>query len=191
MAPQSGWIDQLHARISVLPRRLVGPGPDEAARQLILSAAAAAPDHGQILPWRFIEVSAQARAKLADVFEQDLMDRDPDCSTEERLQAREKAERSPWLLLCVCRETDEYPKINLHERYISLGCAIQNMLLTATQLGLGSSLTTGQALRSTRLAQLAGLRPGEAMACFLSVGHVGSLPKPKARPSPADYFSVL
>ena len=41
------------------------------------------------------------------------------------------------------------------ERLISLGCALQNMLLAAQSMGSGSGLTSGAALESQRLRERA------------------------------------
>lgn len=43
----------IEARRTVLPRHLRAPGPDDGELAGIVRAAAAAPDHGQLLPWRF------------------------------------------------------------------------------------------------------------------------------------------
>lgn len=181
----------MKSRITVLPKRLVNPAPSNEQKENILMAAATAPDHRQILPWRFIEISDQSRNQLAQIFEEDLLNRDVGCTPDQKEKAREKAYRSPWLVACICRETDDEPHVNPHERYISLGCAIQNMLLAATSLGFSSSLTTGQAMRSTPMASFLKLEHGEAVACFVSIGKAGSTPKVKTRPEPHQYFSTV
>ena len=40
----------IRARQIVLPKRLAAPGPDKASFLVMLEAAAAAPDHGKLLP---------------------------------------------------------------------------------------------------------------------------------------------
>jgi nitroreductase len=97
----------IHSRRTTLPKRLCGPGPDATQKRLILEAAAAAPDHDQILPWRFVEVPHPSRTALGLAFEEALITRDPAASEEDRLQARDKALRSPWLLLAVVRTGGE------------------------------------------------------------------------------------
>ena len=87
-------------------------------------------------------------------------------------QAREKAFRSPVLLLAVVDGRRGDPEVDLHERLISAGCAVQNMLLMATALGFGSALTSGKALKSTGLRRLFGLQDGEHALCFVSLGTV-------------------
>ena len=44
----------IHSRQNVSPRRLLEPGPSPQQLQDILGAAGAAPDHGKLMPWRFV-----------------------------------------------------------------------------------------------------------------------------------------
>ncbi len=181
----------LHSRRTTLPKRLLGPGPDAAQRQLILEAASAAPDHDQLLPWRFIELPEAARAPLGEAFAQALRARDPRASVEEQAQAREKAQRAPWLLVLVVRTGGAPADIPASERLLSAGAAVQNMLLMCSALGLGSGLTSGKALHSAPLRALLQLGQEEEAICFVNVGHVGTSRQPRARPEVARYFSVL
>jgi len=66
----------MQSRQTILPKRLMAPGPDAGQLQQILEAAASAPDHGQLLPWRFVLVPQDARAALATVFGAALLERD-------------------------------------------------------------------------------------------------------------------
>src|SRR5574337_190467 len=72
MAPADWVAALLQARQTILPKRLGAPGPDAAQLQAILAAAAHAPDHGCLLPWRFVLVPQDARAALAEVCAQAL-----------------------------------------------------------------------------------------------------------------------
>lgn len=84
-----------------MPKRLTAPGPNPAQLQALMGAAASAPDHGQLLPWRFVIIPQEARSRLADVFAQALLQRDARATEEQLQQAREKAYRAPLLLLLV------------------------------------------------------------------------------------------
>jgi nitroreductase len=181
----------MQSRQTILPKRLAAPGPDADQLGMILDAAATAPDHGQLLPWRFVLVPQAARARLAEVFGAALIERDAAATPEQVAQAREKAHRSPLLLLAIVDEQRGDPDIDLFERIVSAGCAVQNMLLTATALGFGSALTSGKALKSTGLRTLFGLGPGEHALCFVSIGTVQSRKSARLRPAPADFVSTL
>lgn len=190
--PLAEWAAALiHARCTVLPKRLVAPGPDAAQLDQILAAAAAAPDHRELVPWRFVLVPAPARAALARVFERSLEERDPAATAEQCQQAGEKAFRAPVLLLAIARVEGGDEDVLATERLLSAGCAIQNMLLMATAFGFGSALTSGKALQSQGLRRLFALTPQEQPLCFLSLGTAVSRKPRRPRPSVADYVSEL
>ncbi len=86
----------IHSRQHVAPRRLVEPGPSLAQLQAILLAAGAAPDHGKLLPWRFVVVPIDKRQVLAEVFGLALLDRDPQATPEQIENAQEKPTGHPF-----------------------------------------------------------------------------------------------
>lgn len=181
----------MQSRQTILPKRLVAPAPDADQLAQILGAASTAPDHGQLLPWRFVLVPLEARGALAQVFGAALLERDAQATPEQVAQAQEKAYRSPLLLLVVVDAERGDPAIDLYERIASAGCAVQNMLLMATALGFGSALTSGKALKSAGLRALFGLGQGDHALCFVSVGTVQSRKSLRTRPTVSDYVSTL
>ncbi len=68
-------IEALTTRAS--PLALTEPAPDSAALATMLRAAARAPDHGKLRPWRFIVVAGSARNALGDVLAEALRKREP------------------------------------------------------------------------------------------------------------------
>lgn len=180
----------IEARQTILPKRLVAPGPDAAQLRQILAAAAHAPDHDRRVPWRFVVVPRAAREGLAAVFEQSLRERDPAATAEQLGRAREKAFRAPVLMLAVAQLPGE-AEIPDAERILSAGCAIQNMLLMATALGCGSALTSGKALRSVGLRRLFALGAQEEALCFVSIGTAARRQPVRERPHPDTYVSEL
>ncbi len=193
--PRTDWSlvtrELIQARQTILPKRLAGPGPDDEQFHAMLEAAGAAPDHGQLLPWRLVLVPPAQRADLAEVFAQALRERDPAASEAQCEQAREKAFRAPRLLLLVVNEAIGDPEVDLHERLISAGAAVQNVMLVATAQGFGSALTSGKALKSQALRQRFGLAEGEHAVCFLSIGTVRAKRPGRPRPAVADYLTSL
>lgn len=181
----------LSARRTILPRRLVGPGPGTEQKRQLFTAAATAPDHDQIQPWRFIEIPEQARPRLADVFGQALLDRDPAATADQVEQAREKAYRAPLLLLLVVDgEKGDTTSVDVHERLVSAGAAVQSLLLMATAQGFGSALTSGKALKAESFRRAFDLAPGEFAPCFISIGTVSQAKPGKSRPDPSALVST-
>lgn len=181
----------LQARQTILPKRLLAPGPNAQQLQQIFLGAASAPDHGRLRPWRLIEIPASARAALGQCFAKALFDRDPNALPEQLEQARDKAQRAPSLYLVVVDEECGDPDIDLSERIVSAGCAVQNMLLMATALGFGSALTSGKALKSQSLRTFFQLKAAEHALCFLSMGSVQGRKPPVPRPLPSDFVTAL
>jgi hypothetical protein len=172
----------MDARRTVLPKRLVEPGPDAAQWQALLAAAATAPDHDQLLPWRLVLIDSSQREALGELFARALHERDAHATQAQSAQAREKAHRAPLLLMLVVDADKGDCSIDVSERLISAGCALQNMLLLA--------LTSGKALKSQVLRQAFGLRTGEQAVCFLSLGTMAHAKPGKPRPDRAALCSA-
>ena len=180
------------SRQNVSPKRLVEPGPSGEQLERLFVAAAAAPDHGQLLPWRFVIVPQDKRGLLADVFALALIDRDPGATMVQIEAAREKAHRAPLLMLAVARLVSEQePEIPDLERMVSLGCAVQNMLLASHAMGFGSGLTSGQAMASPRMRELFALGDEEVAVCFVTVGTISKRKPGRIRPTAEQFVSRL
>ena len=71
-------LDLLKTRRSVKPLDLAGPGPSAAELETLLTIAARVPDHGKLVPWRFLVFQADARlvagAAIATAFKADTFD---------------------------------------------------------------------------------------------------------------------
>ncbi|MES2785914.1 MAG: nitroreductase [Pseudomonadota bacterium] len=187
----SAIAELMDRRRTVLPKHLVEPGPNIEQLETILRAAAAAPDHGQLLPWRFVIVPFEARQRLAQVFADSLLQRDALASADQIEQARQKAFRAPVLMLAVVNTRGPDSDVPPHERLISAGCAIQNILLTTTALGFSSALTSGKALAFDGLSELFCLSAEEQPVCFINIGTACRTKAQRLRPEPGQYVSFL
>ena len=82
-------------------------------------------------------------------------------------------------------------EIEASERLISLGCAVQNMLLMAQTLGLGSGITSGKAMNAPSLRSLFQLTEHEQGVCFLNFGTVSTTKPARSRPVVEEFVSSL
>ena len=55
------------------------PAPSKEAVDGMLEAAARAPDHGRLQPWRLIVIEGEARRSLGELLAESLARRDPGC----------------------------------------------------------------------------------------------------------------
>lgn len=180
------------SRQNVSPKRLFEPAPTPEQLQALLSLAAAAPDHGQLTPWRFVVVPGSVRYRLAEVFALALIDRDPGATLEQIESAREKAYRAPLLMVAIACLGEREPDTPPLERMVSMGAAIQNILLGAHAMGFGAGLTSGQAMSSERLRALCGLVDGESAVCCVNVGTVTHRKGAnRLRPEPSSFVVEL
>lgn len=182
----------LETRRTTSPKRLVAPGPNATEFEQIVGAAAHAPDHGQLTPWRLIVIPHNLRAALGQAFRTALADRDGNASPQQLTQAAQKAERAPLLMAAVVSlPQKQIPEVPLEERLISQGCALQNLLLMATALGYASALTSGKALNHAAMRQLLQLQDNERLSCFVNIGTATTQTPVRRRPQTAHFVSTL
>lgn len=175
-------IESLRSRRSVHPRRLVEPGPSDHAIRQIIATAVTATDHGQLRPWRFVAVTGSARKVLGETFVEIKKRREGDVSQNEIQRERERASSVPVLIAIVSRLNTEHPVVPVSEQYISVGAAIQNMLLCAHGLGFGAKMVSGKKIKDQQLAFAFDLAPDEGLVGFLCLGTAvaGTRRKPRA-----------
>ena len=101
----------IQSRRHIGPRHLVEPAPDEGQLRELFTAAAAAPDHERLRPWRFLVLGPSARERLAECFAHALRERDADAALDQVAQAREKAFRAPVLILAIADLRAEQPDV--------------------------------------------------------------------------------
>ena len=179
------------SRQNVSPKRLVEPGPSDEQLETLLALAAAAPDHGWLTPWHFIIVPLAQRHRLAEVFALALIDRDPGATLAQIEAAREKAHRAPLLMVAVACLGPREPDTPALERMVSMGAAIQNLLLGAHAMGFGAGLTSGQAMSSPRLRELCNLADGDVPVCCINVGTVTKQRPGRIRPRTDQFVTSL
>ena len=180
VAGGKGVIEAILRRRSLAPRKLVAPGPDASQLELLISAAVAAPDHGRLHPVRFVQIADAGRATLAQLFRQAASQMEPQAGPELADREAEKAHHAPCLLAVVARIDDANPVAPAHEQWISVGAAVQNILLAAEDLGFRAMIVSGRKVQS-RLLQAAFAPTGsEHLVGFVAIG------TPTAEPSPRD-----
>lgn len=185
---QEGAIAPLLQRRSVSPKRLQSPGPGAEDIELMLLAALRAPDHGGLHPWRVLEFRAEHRPALAAIFEQEKRRRDPLASSTDLRLAREHATRAPVLLAFVVSPRIRN-RVPMREQWLAAGAALGNLMNAAHQLGFGAIVLSGERCFDALLAAQLGIRTGEFLAGFISVGTIAEAAPPKAHAIPGEVWS--
>lgn len=162
--------------------------PDPLQREIIeqlLSAAVQAPNHHKVYPWRFIVLSGAARERLGDVMAESMHQRFPQLPPESLGKERAKPLRAPVVIAAAVEKNND-PRVIEIENIAAVAAACQNILLTATNLGLGAILRTGDSAYDPRVKEFLGLEADQHLLGFIYVGYPETTTLPPARPGFED-----
>ncbi len=178
-------LEALCARHSLGARHLVGPGPDDAALTLMAEAALHAPDHDELVPFRFKVVKSDAaRDRLAALFAQAARDAGKD-EAGAALDA-ERARQAPVTVAVLARIDMGHPVVPAHEQWVALGGALANFMNAAHALGFAGKMLSGAKVRHPGL-QAAFCDAGETLVGWIALGRAARPPKSRApKALPAD-----
>ncbi len=181
--------EALLGRESVSPKYLLAPAPGEDERRRAFQAAMTAPDHGAIRPWRFIVVEGEGLQRLGEIYAESVRRADPAADPAVAEVAREKALRSPLLIVCAAVTRGDHPKVPVVEQVAAASCATQNLLTAFHAMGYGAMLVTGPRAYDAFVKERLGLRGDDHIVGFLHVGTASPdrPAKPKTRPEAAHH----
>lgn len=173
--------DLLLSRRSIPANCLGGPGPEPEQLRRLLTAAARVPDHGKLVPWRFIvyrgDQAARAGERLAAIWQR----RDPAADAARLELERTRLSRAPVVVGVVSRAGD-HPKIPEWEQVLSAGAVCMNLLNAAHAAGFAAQWLTEWYAFDPEAAPMLGLGEGERFAGFIHIGT--ALEPPFERPRP-------
>lgn len=138
------FLGYLEARRSVPALQMSEPGPSSDELGRMLKIAARVPDHGKLAPWRFIVVSGDDRAELADRLVRLRSEKEPGVSAERLDKDRAVLTSSP-LHVAVVSCAREHPKIPVWEQELSVGAVCMNLVHAANAFGYRAQWLTGWA----------------------------------------------
>ncbi len=150
-------------------RALAEPAPDDGALELMFAAAARAPDHGRLRPWRFVVVRNAARERFGALLADQLRRAHPQSAQETLERERLKAFRAP-LIIVVAAHCEPAVKIPAIEQTLCAGAAAHAIMLAAFALGFNAMWKTGAAAYDATVKQALGLEPEDAIVGFLYLG---------------------
>ncbi len=178
------WV--LETRRAVPPLALQPPGPSPEQLRRVLAIAARVPDHGNLVPWRFITVQGDARRGLAGLLAKAYITSNAAPAAEQTQKMAQRIEEvfsAPPLIVFVVSRTDPQSRIPEWERILSAGAACMNLLTAATAMGFGANWLTGWAAYSPEARTVIGLAEQERIAGFIPIGTSHSMPDDRQRPA--------
>jgi len=174
----------LDARRSVPAKQLGAPGPDPATLLRMLASAVRVPDHGKLVPYRFLRITGDARHSLGAFLAERAVQRDPQVSPAQLDKDRQRFSHAP-VIITVIASPRPNPKVPEAEQLMTAGCVCFALLQAAQALGFGAQwLTAWMAFDPAVHAHL-GLAEGEQIAGFIHIGTPKTAVPERERPDPA------
>ena len=147
--------------------RMVKPDPvDDGLIEQIISAATMAPSGGNSQPWRFIVIrDRETKTKLGEIFH----------ALGRELYGENAPPTTPWadvpVLIAICADhSSSRNPLARNGADSSIFPAVQNLLLAAHGLGLGTVLTTRWQLKRDEVSAILGLPENVGPYCIVPLG---------------------
>lgn len=172
----------LSARRSLPLRSLVAPGPDDADLQTILTLAARVPDHGRLVPWRFIVLKGEARRLAGARLDALYRTQNPDLPAGKADMWETYLLRAPVTVVLVSRP-DPAAKVPEFNQVLSAGAVGMALVTAATALGYAAQWLLKWPGRDPQAAALLGVGAGERVAGFIHLGSPAEKPADRPRPT--------
>ncbi|MAZ21569.1 nitroreductase [Roseovarius sp.] len=183
-SPAPAVMEFLLNRRSRPAKLLQGPAPDRAALTPILTAAVRTPDHGKLVPWRFVVLETAALRRLGDLV--------ATCGTasgrtdEDIAKARACYDSSPLAVVVIeaPKPSDKIPEI---EQTYSAGAVCLALLNAALASGWGANWLTGWPVFDRHFVEAGlGLNASERVAGIIHIGTAETAPPDRPRPDLAE-----
>jgi nitroreductase len=175
-------VELLSTRRSCKAVELTAPGPSAGEIDKLLTIACRVPDHGKLVPWRFIVFEGEARftagAAIAAAFRAKYPDAKPDNVAFEH----NRLAHAPLVIAVVSRAAP-HVKIPEWEQVLSAGAAAMNLVLAAHALGYGANWITGWYAYDRGVLDALGLAPHERIAGFIHIGTPSARVEDRPRPA--------
>jgi nitroreductase len=178
-------LELLKTRRSVKPMELTDPGPSADQLDTILTVAARVPDHGKLIPWRFIVFEGSARLSAGDRIADAFRAAHPEATTEQIEFERQRLARAP-LVIAVVSRAGPHVKIPEWEQVLSAGAAAMSLVFAAHALGFAANWITEWYAYERRVIDALGVMPNERIAGFVHIGTPIRPPEDRPRPPLAD-----
>ena len=178
----------LRRRRSVPSRLLAAPGPDDGQLLAMLAEAVRVPDHGKLVPWRFLRIAGEARHVLGERLAARARERDPAAPDAVVEKDRMRFGFAPVIVAVIARPHAEH-KVPVQEQLLSGGAVCFALLQAAQALGFGAQWLTGWPAYDPVVTARLGLDPQERVLGFIHIGTATGEAPERLRPDPRDLLS--
>lgn len=162
-------LEDLMTRRSVPNTQLGEPAPDAEGLERILQVASRVPDHGKLVPFRFVELRGDARHALGAAMVARHREVDPDISESALEKDRYRFTHAPLIITVVGRMTKGH-KVPEVEQLLSAGSVAFQLLQAAQAEGYRANWLTGWAAYDDEVRRWFGVTDDEVIVGFIHIG---------------------
>jgi len=183
-------LQTLRGRRSTPSRLLAEPGPDAAQLMELLQCAVRVPDHGKLVPWRFLVIQGPTRQQLGELLAERSLARNPLANAAAIEKDRQRFSHAPLILTVIARLTPGH-KVPEQEQLLSGGAVCLLLLQAADALGFGAQWLTGWAAYDPAIMERLGLGQNERILGFIHIGTAREAVAERERPDPRLLLTEL
>ncbi len=174
-------LELLSTRRSAPAASLAEPGPSGEELDSLLKIASRVPDHGKLVPWRYILFEGEARHRAGGIIADVYAKAHPEADAAKLDIERKRLALAPLVIAVVCR-AGPHEKIPEWEQVMTCGAVCMNLTIAANALGFATVWLFEWYAYDPAVLALLGLSPSETIAGFI---HIGRPPAPREdRPRP-------
>jgi len=177
-------LQALDERRSTPSRQLGEPGPDEATLLQMLRSAVRVPDHGKLVPFRFLRITGAARDALGEFLAARTRERDPGAPQAALDKDRQRFSFAPLVITVIARLQPGH-KVPEQEQLLTAGCVCFALLQAAQAYGFGAQWLTAWMAYDPEVAAHLGLDAHERVVGFIHIGTPRLAAPERERPDPA------
>ena len=175
------FLQHMAQRRSVKPFEMNGSGPDEQQLSQILTLASRVPDHGKLVPWRFIVLEGDARVRAGRALEQVWLRLHPDAADARLASERNRFVSAPTVVIVVSTAAS-HVKIPVWEQQLSAGAVCMALTIAASAMGFRTAWLTDWCAYDADAKAVLGVSGAEKIAGIIHVGQSDSVPVDRPRP---------
>ena len=190
--PAPDLIAVLESRRSVEPAFLGQPGPSDPQTERLLRIASRVPDHGILVPWRFILLRGENRRVLSQQFAEayqawaeanqpELIRSSPDQVAQKTEKLARVLTHAP-LIVAVISTADPTARKPEWEQVLSAGAVCMNLTAAASAMGFATVWLTGFPAYDPTCRKALGVQEAEKVAGFIHIGTPSKRQADRKRP---------
>ncbi|MNM58062.1 putative NAD(P)H nitroreductase YdjA [compost metagenome] len=182
--PDNCFMQALDQRLSVPSRQLGEPAPDADTLLRMLQSAVRVPDHGKLVPYRFLQLRGDARHALGEFLAQRSRQRDPQVAEAAVEKDRLRFSHAPLIVTVIARLQPDH-KVPVQEQLLTAGCVCFALLQAAQGAGFGAQWLTAWMAYDAEVSRHLGLVENERIVGFIHIGTPKLDVPDRERPDPA------